>query len=326
MKTKNKTLIFVLLAVLLGLYFYKDLPSVIGWGAGPNYKNVSVRTTVNVTDSYPEIVNITCNNRTSITLNAGTTQSVVCIVQIMDFNGGNTINGTMGSGVNATFYYYLNQSSNPNDNNVHYTNSTCSQNGSANGYLVNWSCAFDVWYYANNGTWRLNATVTDTHNWYYRGGLNFTVWGVGNATINSLYALNVTSLIDYGQLAVGDTSAPVTANVTNFGNMNINVTVFGYGNDTDSVSNRNLAMACEQRNISISNERYSLSSATAYDAMTMLAGVSTPAPQISGLTIMQQTNDSQQVINSTYWRLYVNVSTNPFGICNGTVVFSAETA
>jgi hypothetical protein len=79
-------------------------------------------------------------------------------------------------------------------------------------------------------------------------------------------------------------------------------------------------MICQIRNITLPNERYSISSATAYAAMSLMTG--SPVT-IGGFTIPQQTDDIQQSMNTTYWRLHVNLSTNPFGLCNGTVVFAA---
>jgi hypothetical protein len=308
MQVRNKALpIIVVLLCLFIIYLYNSIPSVLSWGNSSNYKNFSTRTTVNITQAYPEILNITCNNGAAITLNAGTTKTASCLVQIRDYNGGSTI-----SSVNGTFYYYLNASTDPNDNNEHYTNSSCTENTSI-GYYTNWTCSWDLWYYANNGTWRANATVMDDY--------NLSVFSYKNATVSTLYALNVTPLIDFGNMAVGDTKDPsVQANVTNFGNMNISVSVFGFGGE-DPVAYANMAMVCEVRNISIANERYALGLATLYDSMT---SVTSAATNITGLKVFQQLNDSQQVINSTYWRLHVNVTTNPFGQCNGTVVFSAE--
>jgi hypothetical protein len=309
MQIRNKAIpIIGLLLCLFVIYIYNCTSPVLSyWGAGTNYKNVSVRTTVNVTQAYPEIINMTCNSGTAITLNAGTTKTASCLIQIRDYNGGNTI-----SSVNGTFYYYLNASSDPNDNNEHYTNSSCIEN-TTNGYYTNWTCSWDLWYYANNGTWRANATVMDNY--------NLSVFSYRNVTVSTLYALNVTPLIDFGNMAVGDTKDPsVQANVTNFGNRNISVSVYGFGGE-DPVAYANMAMVCEVRNISISNERYGLGLATLYDSMT---SVTSAAINITGLKVYQQIDDAQQVINSTYWRLHVNVTTNPFGQCNGTVVFSAE--
>lgn len=309
MQNTKKTIIIIGLILFLVSYIYVMLPSVISWGPGSNYKNYSVHTTVNVTQAYPEILNITCNNRTAVTLSAGSTQTITCAVSIRDYNGGNDINTT-----NATFYYYLNQSTDPNDNNTHYVNTSCT-NGTVNGYNVTWNCSFDAWYYANNGTWRANITVMDKY--------NLTAKSYTNFTISALYALNVTNIIDFGSMAVGDTSInSVQANITNFGNVNINVSVYGFGGESD-VTGSGYAMLCDIRNISLHNERYALSSATAYDTMTSVTGSYVP---ISGLIVQQQTDDTQPVINSTYWRLHVNVTNNPFGICNGTVIFSASSA
>jgi len=252
---------------------------------------------------------MSCSN-SSITLNAGTTKTVSCLVQIRDFNGGDTINNT-----NMTFYFFQNASSDPNDNNTHYSNSTCSE-GTADGYLVNWTCSVDLWYYAVNGTWRANATVKDDY--------NLTTHSYTNTTVYPLYALNVTDVINFGDLAVGDTTADADlkqANVTNLGNMRINVSVYAYAGN-DELTGAGYAMFCSVRNITLPNERYSLSAADTYSAMSSITGSTVTIPD---LTIQKQTIPSTYVLNTTYWALHVNASSNPFGVCNGTVVFNAET-
>jgi hypothetical protein len=306
---------FLITLVLVG-YILLQIPSVVSWGPGPNYRNYSVRTTVNITEAYPEILNITCNAGQTIVLTAGTSTTVVCIVVVRDYNGGDTIVGDNGSGVfNSTFYYFQNKSDDPDDYNVHYSNQTCSLNGTPNGYYVNWSCAFHVLYFANNGTWRVNATVLDTHN-----SQNVTVFGVFNNTMGTLYALNVTEVIDYGSLVSGSTSpSPVEANVTNVGNVAINVTVAGFGGSNIS-QGAGLAMICDQRNLTVGNERFSLNSSAIFSSMTPL---SSSAQMIANLTIQKQVQDGVYMVNSTYWSLYINTTDNPFGVCNGTIVFSA---
>jgi hypothetical protein len=305
----NENKIFLTLFVIFLVFLIlKGLP-VTSWGPGTNYKNYSVHTTVNVTNAYPEILNISCNNGQSITLNAGTTKAINCTIKIRDYNGWNDVNYA-----NATFYYYLNVSSDPDDNNVHYTNTSCAQVTNDGQYLVNWTCSFDIWYFAVNGSWRANATVNDSY------GAKDNDYG--NASISALLALNVTNLIDFGNLAVTETSpTSVQANVTNFGNVPINVSVYGFGGESE-VAGAGFAMICQQRNITITNERYDLNSATAYDSMTPLTNA--PGIMIPGIKIEKQTQLGVYVINSTYWRLHVNLTNNPFGICNGTVVFSAE--
>ena len=302
---QRKKAFLIILLCLIVLLIFKGLP-VTSWGPGTNNRNYSVRTTVNVTNAYPEILNVTCNNGTSVTLNAGTTKIVSCIVKIRDYNTWDDVNY-----VNGTFYYNLNKSSDPDDNNTHYTNTSCSQTSNDGNYLVNWTCSFPVWYYASNGTWVINATANDTFGAQANNN--------GTSNISSLLALNVTETIDFGQLYVTQTSpTPIQANVTNFGNVPINVTVYGFGGENPTYTT--YAMICDQRNITSANERYSLDGSAVYDAMTSITGISATLP---GLKIEKQTVPDAFMVNSTYWRLHVNLTNNPFGICNGTVVFSA---
>jgi len=199
------------------------------------------------------------------------------------------------------------------DNNTHYTNASCA-GGTPSGFFRNFTCSFDVLYYANAGQWICNVTATDPYA-FANASRNQSNYNV--TSIDGLLALNVTALIDYGDLAVGDISSPEQANVTNFGNLDINVTVKGYGSTLDD----GLSFTCEQGNISIEYEKHNLVGGSDPSAYTNLSSTLT---QVSGLTIPQQTNDSQQEINTTYWLLVV--PPNPFGLCNGSVVFQAESS
>ena len=297
------------LSLVMGILLYNALFS-FSYSVGPNYRNVSIDTRVNITQAKPEVLLVLTNG--PWTLNAGTTKTITCNATIRDYNGGDTI--TNVSAVlwdNNTVNY-----SSPDDNNNHYTNASCTQNVTYSTYYANFTCNFSVWYYANNGTrWICNVTATDSYT--FNESVNSSSSNSNTTTINALLALNVTSLIDYGNMAVGDTSGPQTANVTNFGNININVSVRGYGN----TSNDGLAFVCQIGNISIANEKYSLNQSG--DFLIDYRSLSSAFTQIPNLTMPQQTNDTQQVINGTYWRLYV--PPNPFGQCNGTIVFQAET-
>lgn len=269
-----------------------------------SYDATNVSTRVNITNSMPEILAISMDS--PITLVEGTTKTVFCNVTIRDYNGYNDI-----SLVNATAYHNLTSTWNSaNDNNNHYSNSSCVFNTNTDANTGIWNCAFDMQYYSNNGTWGCFVFVED--NYGYTD--NATDYG----SISPLYALNVTSLIDYGNMAVGDTStSSEITNITNFGNMNINISVYGYGGDNPT-SGDGLAFVCAVGNISISNERYSTTDSV-WGSMNSLTNTSALIP---GLTVVQQTDDLTPVVNNTYWRLYV--PPNPFGQCNGTVVFEAQ--
>jgi hypothetical protein len=296
----------VLLAFVLVVAF-NSFPA-FSFEQGPNNRNVSVDTTVNITNSPPIVYNVIIeNNATNITLVAGSWKNITCNATILDYNGAETI-----TNVSATFFHASVNTSAPDDNNTHYF-TNCTPWAAYGTYERNVSCSFLVQYYANVGIWYCNVTATDPYN--FTNSSMRTRWNHTTTHIDTLLALNVTPLIDYGELATGDYSTPQNANVTNLGNTNINVSVRGYGN----VSGDGLAMYCQIGNIPIVNEMYNLVGGSNPALYTPLTGSAT---QIGGLTIVQQTNDSQQVINSTNWLLYV--PPGPFGRCNGTVVFQAE--
>jgi len=278
------------------------------YGPRNNYNHYYARTKVNVSNSMPEILNISCNNGTGVTLTAGLTKGVDCIVRARDFNGGNTI-----SSVNGTYTYSMNSSGDQDDNSVHYTNSSCTRI-STDGYNSTWQCTFNLWYYASNGSWIVNISVTDDYPYTRRNS--------SSSSVLPLYAINVTPIIDFGSMAVGDYSPNMDVNVTNLGNIKINVSVFGYGGE-NRTTGAGLAMNCAYRNISISNERYSTDSSASYSLMTPLTG--NPSI-IQGLSLPKQILPTEQSTNTTYWALHVNATNNPSGLCNGTVIFSAENA
>jgi hypothetical protein len=275
---------------------------------GDNYRNVTLRTTVNITNSRPEVLYITVfqqnNNSLNITLSAGLTRTVTCNVTVRDWNGYNDI-----VNVNATFWHNDNSTYlGSEDNNTHYTNTNCTNNGDGAGYTASYSCNFPVYYYANNGTWNCNVTAVDTYN---------TTGTAQNTTvIFPLYALNVTEGIDYGAVAVGDTSLERSANVTNFGNRMINISLEGYG----VTRGDGLAMNCTvSGNITVDNERYATSPGVTWPSMTSLTS---SAVTVAGLSMPKQTLPGTPIVNATYWQLYI--PPNPAGNCTGYIIFQAE--
>jgi hypothetical protein len=291
---------YIVFSIVILITFF----SIVGFVSSYNYEFVNVTSRVNITNSFPEImvVRVGAPIPTNVTLNAGSTAAVICNATVRDWNGHNDV-----VGLNATFYYYLNQSTQPDDKNEHYTNSSCVETANDGNFTVNYTCRFDTYYFAFNGTWYCNVTAIDQH--------NFTGSGNNSTKINPLYALNVTDIIDYGNLSVLDTSDNITATVTNFGNMNINVSVLGYG----LTQGDGIGLICQYgNNISVQFEKFS-STPQNYSAKTAL-GV---ANKDMGSTILRQTNDAVPVTLDTYWQLYV--PPNPFGLCTGTVRFTATT-
>ncbi|MFC2134927.1 hypothetical protein ACFLTH_09940 [Bacteroidota bacterium] len=304
---------FVIAVLMLVSFIVIRAPFIFSASHGPNYENVTVDTRVNITESKSTILGVVIDQgNLTITLNAGLTRLITCNITIRDYNGWNDT-----TNVNATFWDNTTVGAgDPDDDNNHYSNSSCTRMSNDGQYVSNWDCSFNVWYHANNGSnWVCNATAKDT---YTNSTNNYTDSGYNVTTINSLYALNVTSLIDYGDMAAGDTStASEIANITNFGNMDINISLYGWGgNNLSDTTYSGLSFVCEIGNISVENERYSLTDQS-WLSMTNLTNEST---LIQGLTMPQRT--ASEVVNTTFWRLYVPPA--PFGQCNGTIVFAAE--
>lgn len=270
-------------------------------GEAQLFLNKNVTSKVNVTNAGPEVLNIVFSPN-PISLVAGSSREINCTALVRDWNGHNDI-----TGVNATFYHSYNLSSNPDDKNVHYTTSNCTQISNDGNYLANYTCSFNISYFANNGTWVCNATVIDMK--------NYTGQGVRWVNISALYAVNVTDVIDYGNLSVTDYSDNITATITNFGNMDINVSVLGYG----LTQGDGLGFVCTQgSNITVENQRFS-ASPQPWSSKTALGTTNKDV----GLTLAHQTDDVVPVTASSYWQLYV--PPNPFGVCTGTVRFTATT-
>jgi hypothetical protein len=285
-------------------------PNVIG----QNYRNVTTWTHVNITHSKPDVFNVTIYetlnaSARNITIAAGGTKKISCNATVRSWEGFNDI-----AYVNATLWHLASSFNNASDNNnSHYTNSSCTTNGSTGAYTGWYICNFDVLYYSNNGTWICNVTIFNS---YTQVNPNFTGSGNGTTIFYPVYALNVTDGIDYGGVAVEDYSIDKDANITNIGNMAINITVEGYG----VTRGDGLAMNCSlSGNIAVDNERFSIASGQAYGSKTQLTGIS-GGVMIPGLRMPKQINDTL-ILNSTYWQLYI--PPNPAGNCTGYIIFTA---
>ncbi len=289
------------------------------------FDNTSVQSRVNVTNAAPAVLQVVLYEQGSgpgvaITLSEGTTTEVVCNATYQDNNGYQDINITNS---NATAWI------NPivgftaaDDNNNHYTNRTCTitQINTSAGML---SCSFQFEYYAlNDSRWLCNATVQDLDGLsaYNRSE---------DATVAALYAINLTTfnesmMLDFGNMAPGDITADAAeqyVNVTNSGNINISLSIGGYGvNASDG-----LAMNCTVGNISADNLRYNYSDNQAFATSMFNLTVNALPGSIPALRIPVRVDDGdtefKNSTNTTFWKLSVPAGTK--GFCNGTVIFSA---
>lgn len=326
MANKNKAVIgvgLIFIEVTLLLFLFTFLPNSVMAGLGT--PNATVITNLTVGNTFPEIINVSINDDdASVALTANDTTLVTCIAILRDYNGDADINAT-----NATFYdssvsFY----NDTDDNNYHYTNSSCeitADTGGYNGYaddpyhsLAN--CTFQVEYYANPENWVCNVTVNDSVSWT---GTNYD-----EITISPLLALGVPDVIDYGTVNATYVSDENITNVTNYGNVQINLSLEGYARTPGD----GLAMNCTLGNIGTIDaeyEKYNLTASnpgplshSAFDAVYRNV---TSAPVINTFELAARTNDTlNEAIKESYWRIYVPIGVA--GTCNGTIVFGATQA
>ncbi|HJX05660.1 MAG TPA: Ig-like domain-containing protein [Candidatus Nanoarchaeia archaeon] len=240
-----------------------------------------------------------------IDLQAGTTKTVYCNMTVTDSEVYTNI-----LGANATLYSTTTAYDSGDSNRTHYTNSSCAFIAGG-GQSADYQCIFNVWYFAINGSWNCTGFAWTS---------SFKVNATGNTTMNQLFALNIsTSVIDYTSLEPSQFSPNVTVNISNVGNMPMNISVYGFGGE-DEATGTGLSMVCEINNITVSFERFATSPATDYNSKTQLGA----AEQDLGLTIPAKTAYDEIRSNSTYWQFMVPAGSQSFGQCNGSVVFVAE--
>ncbi len=309
---ENKGMQMLLLALVLAMAFLFALTPYSNDAFGsPFDTNDTAISKVNVTNDYPNVRNIrfyTNISAVDIDLYPGTTTRVFCNATIDDANGYLDINST-----NATIFHEFNSSTTLDNQSSHYTNSSCALVGGT-GTTYESSCSFDVWYFAANGTWTCNVTARDqTISGSYLIATNTSI-----RNISKLVALNVTEVIDFGTLSVGQNSTgDFIANVTNLGNVRLDLNLHGYArNDGDQY-----AMVCEVGNISIGWEKYNLTTAGLnHGQMTNISGAVVGYTEPNVNLIRAQT-DVAPSIQNTFWKIGIPAGLR--GQCNGTVVFNA---
>lgn len=253
----------------------------------------------NVSVYNPEIIYVNCNQ--NIMLNPGTYKGVRCNISAYHPSGVALLDR-----LNSTFKFYTSGVYDADHPARHYTNNTCEIIGSSST-VNNYSCEYYVQYYANNGTWHCNVSIEDTDG---KTGFNSTT-----TTIQPLYAINVSDFIDYGDVAAAQYSSEIPFEIKNAGNMNINVSVKGYGGD-NPISGDGYSFLCENRNVTVDHERYSLVSSP-YVAKSILSSVYADL----GFTITKQQEPATEMTNTTYWQIYA--PPGDLAYCNGTISFLA---
>lgn len=306
----NKSLFFFLFSSLI-IWLLLPFSSFV---FGVNTTNIITYLTINNSPPYYKDISFFyyngSNNVSSSTFNLipGGYTKLYCNVTVADYQGYDDI-----IAVNATLYFILNESSDSDEDNVHYSNASCINVSNIDGYTTFFYCAFDVKFHANNGTWVCNSSALDMG--------NATGTEINTSTINPLIAINVTGNITYGNVSVYEYSNEQNKNVSNIGNRPINISLRGFGGQDEGLY-AGLSMVCDVGNISIEHEKFAIYSGYTGDQMLNLSA----SNQMLNYTISKQLT-STPTFNSTYWRIYVAKGlSGPAGDCNGTVVFTGSDA
>ena len=316
---KIKQIIWTLGSLLLTISLFLGVPMITTDVIGANRTNETVVTKVWVWNTEPNITLVEISP-SSISLNPGGTFRVNCTAYIWDYNGWQDINFT-----NATFYHAgTSKNHYEDDNNNHYTaNSTacnCTDAGDADGTNITCLCVFDIWYYADNGTWICNVSAYDNGGNATTRIHNFNSTNYASATILEIIGINTVNEIDFGNLSVTETSNSIVANVTNWGNVPINVSIRGWGGSSENVTNAgNFDMLCDYGNISHGYERYSGNNIS-WDDMFNVSNTSIQLPHF-WLPVRANDDFNTNDTNNTFWRIQIAPTIG--GFCNGTVMFSA---
>ena len=307
---------------LLAILFSVTPESVL---AGIGTPNGTPLTRLNVGNSFPEVLNVSIEEDiASITLIPNSTKILSCVAVIVDYNGESDIEA-----INATFYHTPTSTHEAaNDNNDHYTNSSCNVTnsfGTYNGFVddgdhILANCTYLVEYYANPNEWYCNVTVNDSS--------GSTSSGFGSTDIADLLSIGLPDSIQYGLINATTISGENISNVTNFGNVELNLSLEGYGFTEGDGNAMNCTLGATG-NISVEHEKYNL---TAPNSGTLTLGQVeanytnlTTIPIIRDFNLTRRTNDTEnKAIQQTYWRIYV--PTGVAGTCEGFIKFGATTA
>jgi len=273
-------------------------------GNNNTHGNITVITTIlNITSIIVDDALYTPLNQ--IDLSAGITKTVYCNLTVSDPNDYTAIQG-----VNATIFSSTTTLDAVDSNRTHYSNTSCTFLY-GDSLVAYYQCAFSMWFFAINGTWNCTGFAWSEH---------FTANNSDNITVNPLFALNVsTSTVDYGYLQPDNVSSNVTVNISNVGNMPMNISVYGFGGD-DETTGTGLSMVCQINNITIEFEKFSTNNTANYSSKRQLSA----SLQDLQFTIPSKTAYEEVRANSTYWQFMAPPEYQAFGQCNGSVVFVAE--
>lgn len=287
----------------------------------PEIKADQADSSASVTNALPVASSVSLDaGAASVTLTEATTKTVTATFTVTDNNGCGDIDS--GSPDTIAVFYRTNVAGGagctPNSANCY--SMSCSQDvGSCTAggadLTATYTCTAAVQFYADptdsGATYEANewtATATPRDN----AGTDGTT-STDTIEMNSLTALNVTSTIAYGALALGANTGTTdqTTVTTNTGNRQIDEQVDGYG----SIDGDGYSMVCTIGNVTIGNERYDTSASTDWASKTQLTDT---AATITSFNLAAGAASTK----NTYWGFGLP-ATGVGGSCSGKVIFTA---
>lgn len=278
--------------------------------------NITLNSPPNITEVYVEDDLTFPENE--IDLIPAETKEIQCVSVITEYDGEYSL-------TNASAVFFDNVDSYFNeldDNNSHYTNNSCEINYAyGNQYEAEVSCIFNILYYSNSEDWNCTIAVQDNLSIISKSGdITF---------INPLLALGVDSVINFDLFGGEEVTRESEVNVTNYGNVKINLSLSGYAFQENDGYAMNCTFEGETSNISIDYEKFNLTrsnpGALSLSEFEMRYVNLTSSPQVKKFNLDYRKEDSQnEAINSTYWRIYVPSQVS--GECQGNIIFGAVRA
>ncbi len=242
-----------------------------------------------------------------IDLAVASTRTVTCEIIVEEFDSQSLQNPT------SEFYYTV--QGDPDDNNTHYTNNTCYENTTyGHENETKFICEHKVWYYANPGEWDCFFNIEDN--------LSFSANSTNSTNINTLLSVGIQNNINYSVDSVDEVSKEITVNITNYGNVMVNISLTSYGNTEGD----GLAMDCDTGNISAEHQKFNLTESnpgilTLGQADNLYSNM-TSNTVIKKFNLDYRTSEDEESFNNTYWRIYAPPSIN--GACEGYIIFGAS--
>lgn len=257
---------------------------------------------VTISNVPPSVSIVTLFNQdgedAAVTLTAGSTVDVFCNATLTDYDGYADI-----TSVTATLYHSTSSSGASDDENVHFTNSSCVLGTNTSLIDVPATCYFTLNYMATNGTWTCEITADDG---------TITGSDTDTNTVDSLAALDVLEpTINFGSMDLGENSSSAqNMTVQNLGNVLIDSRFSG-----DNYS-------CTYGIIPVGNTRYDLITGGYDDMSTDLTEDATTQTGFDLGVRGVATADGADSTEGEYWTIMLP-STDIAGTCTNTLTVTA---